>query len=99
MTLEDELTGLYNRRGFLTLAERHLKLAVRRKIGLLLLFCDVDGLKVINDTYGHAAGDRAINAAGDLLRRSFRARISSRGSGATSSRSSRSRPLGTVHSS
>ena len=72
LTLEDELTGLYNRRGFLTLAERHLKLAVRRKIGLLLLFCDVDGLKVINDTYGHAAGDRAIIAAGDLLRRSFR---------------------------
>ncbi len=72
LTLEDELTGLYNRRGFLTLAERHLKLAVRRKIGLLLLFCDVDGLKVINDTYGHAAGDRAIVAAGDLLRRSFR---------------------------
>ena len=50
MTLEDELTGLYNRCGFLTLAERHLKLAVRRKFGLLLLFCDVDGLKVINDT-------------------------------------------------
>jgi diguanylate cyclase (GGDEF)-like protein/PAS domain S-box-containing protein len=72
LTLEDELTGLYNRRGFLTLAERHLKLAVRRKIGLLLLFCDVDGLKVINDTFGHAAGDRAIIAAADLLRRSFR---------------------------
>ena len=56
LTLEDELTGLYNRRGFLTLAERHLKLAVRRKIGLLLLFCDVDGLKVINDTYGPRRG-------------------------------------------
>jgi diguanylate cyclase (GGDEF)-like protein len=72
LTLEDELTGLYNRRGFLTLAERHLKLAVRRKIDLLLLFCDLDGLKQINDTYGHAAGDRALIAAADLLRRTFR---------------------------
>ena len=39
LTLEDDLTGLYNRRGFMTLAERHLKLAVRKKQGVFLLFC------------------------------------------------------------
>jgi diguanylate cyclase (GGDEF)-like protein/PAS domain S-box-containing protein len=72
MTLIDELTGLYNRRGFMLLAERHLKLAIRKKQRVSLLFCDVDGLKSINDTFGHREGDRALIDAGDVLRRSFR---------------------------
>lgn len=72
LTLEDELTGLYNRRGFMTLAERHLKLAIRRKVGVFLLFCDLDGLKQINDTWGHAQGDRALADAARLLQHSFR---------------------------
>jgi diguanylate cyclase (GGDEF)-like protein/PAS domain S-box-containing protein len=72
LTLEDELTGLYNRRGFLTLAERHLKLAIRKKVGVFLLFCDLDGLKQINDTHGHAQGDRALADTARLLRQSFR---------------------------
>ena len=72
LTLIDELTGLYNRRGFMMLAERHLRLAVRKKHGVFLLFCDVDGLKTINDTFGHREGDRALIDAGDLLRRTFR---------------------------
>ena len=72
LTLIDELTGLYNRRGFLMLAERHLKLAVRKKQSVFLLFCDVDELKQINDTFGHREGDRALIDAGGLLRRTFR---------------------------
>ena len=72
LTIIDDLTKLYNRRGFLTLAERHLKLAVRKKTGVFLLFADLDGLKVINDTFGHLEGDRALVDAADILRNSFR---------------------------
>jgi diguanylate cyclase (GGDEF)-like protein/PAS domain S-box-containing protein len=72
LTIIDDLTKLYNRRGFLTLAERHLKLAVRKKAGVFLLFADLDGLKQINDTFGHLEGDRALVDAADILRHSFR---------------------------
>ncbi len=72
LTIIDDLTGLYNRRGFLTLAERHLKLAARKKKGVFLLFTDLDGLKTINDTFGHMAGDRALVDAAQVLRASFR---------------------------
>jgi diguanylate cyclase (GGDEF)-like protein/PAS domain S-box-containing protein len=72
LTIIDDLTRLYNRRGFLTLAERHLKLAVRKKQGVFLLFADLDGLKAINDTFGHLEGDRALADAADILRHSFR---------------------------
>ena len=72
LTIIDDLTKLYNRRGFLTLAERHLKLAVRKKVGVFLLFADLDGLKIINDTFGHLEGDRALVDAADILRHSFR---------------------------
>lgn len=68
----DELTGLYNRRGFLTLAEQQIKLARRAKRSLVLIFADLDGLKQINDTYGHREGDRALQAAADLLKKTFR---------------------------
>jgi len=72
LTLIDHLTGLYNRRGFMLLAERHLKLAARKRHQVFLLFCDVDGLKRINDTLGHRAGDHALVDAGEILRRTFR---------------------------
>ncbi|MBK5295738.1 MAG: PAS domain S-box protein [Vicinamibacteria bacterium] len=72
LTIIDDLTKLYNRRGFLTLAERHLKLAARKKTGVFLLFADLDGLKLINDTFGHLEGDRALIDAADILRNSFR---------------------------
>lgn len=72
LTIIDDLTKLYNRRGFLTLAERHLKLAARKKTGVFLLFADLDGLKIINDTFGHLEGDRALIDAADILRNSFR---------------------------
>jgi diguanylate cyclase (GGDEF)-like protein len=68
----DDLTGVYNRRGFSTLAERHLLLARRHNRPLLLVFADVDALKQINDTYGHAAGDRILIDAAQVLRKTYR---------------------------
>jgi diguanylate cyclase (GGDEF)-like protein len=68
----DELTGLLNRRGFLAAAEQLLRLARRDRRSVTFLFVDVDGLKAINDRYGHAAGDRAIADAGAILRHVFR---------------------------
>ena len=56
----DDLTGLYNRRGFVWMAERYLRLADRSRCGVLVLFLDVDSLKQINDEHGHAAGDDAL---------------------------------------
>jgi two-component system, cell cycle response regulator len=68
----DPLTGLYNRRGFSTLAESHLLLARRNHRRVLLLSADLDDLKSINDRFGHEEGDRALNRAARLLRRSLR---------------------------
>jgi diguanylate cyclase (GGDEF)-like protein/PAS domain S-box-containing protein len=68
----DELTGLHNRRSFLTLAPQYLKMADRNKIAALLLFADLDGLKSINDTLGHSAGDRALTTIAHILKKTFR---------------------------
>ncbi|MBI2494976.1 MAG: diguanylate cyclase response regulator, partial [Candidatus Omnitrophica bacterium] len=72
LSLVDELTRLYNRRGFLNLAAQHLKLAQRTKRGLSLAFIDLDGLKHINDTFGHHEGDRALVETAEILKRTFR---------------------------
>jgi diguanylate cyclase (GGDEF)-like protein len=72
LALIDELTGLYNRRGFLAFADQHLKLARRTARGLWLALAEVEGLKQINATFGRREGDRALLAAADILRRSFR---------------------------
>lgn len=72
LSLVDELTGLYNRRGFLTFAEQYLKLAQRKQKGLLLMFADLDDLKRINDTYGHHEGDLALIRTAKTLRETFR---------------------------
>ncbi len=72
LSLIDELTGLYNRRGFLTLAQQQLKLARRGHRELLLLFIDMDDFKEINDTFGHGEGDTALRRTSDILRRTFR---------------------------
>ena len=72
LTLEDDLTRLYNRRGFMTLAEQQIKLALRQKQRLLLIFLDMDGLKDINDQYGHDVGSEALVATAVLLKESFR---------------------------
>jgi diguanylate cyclase (GGDEF)-like protein/PAS domain S-box-containing protein len=72
LSLTDELTGLYNRRGFTLLAEHEVKLARREKRDMLLMFGDVDGLKTINDTHGHSQGDLALQEVSALLKNSFR---------------------------
>lgn len=72
LSLEDELTGLYNRRGFIALARQQIKTALRMKRRMLLFFVDVDDLKVINDSLGHREGDRAIFGAALVLRDTFR---------------------------
>ncbi|MHB8139041.1 MAG: sensor domain-containing diguanylate cyclase [Smithellaceae bacterium] len=72
MALNDQLTGLYNRRGFFTLATRELKRAQRSQNSLLLFFIDMDGLKDINDRFGHEEGDRALTAAAKILTNTFR---------------------------
>jgi diguanylate cyclase (GGDEF)-like protein len=72
LSLKDDLTGLYNRRGFLEFAEQHVRLAQRNVRTLLLIFADLDKLKTINDTFGHREGDEAIKAAAAILNATFR---------------------------
>ncbi len=72
MAIVDTLTGLYNRRGFITLAEQQMKTAIRTRNKLLLFFIDLDGLKFINDTLGHEEGDNAIKRTSIILKRTFR---------------------------
>ncbi len=72
LSLSDELTGLYNRRGFFILAEQQIKIAARTRRGMLLVSADLDGLKGINDRFGHHEGDRALVDAAQILRQSFR---------------------------
>jgi diguanylate cyclase (GGDEF)-like protein len=72
LALTDDLTCLYNRRGFFAAATQQLKLAQRNAQSLLLLFCDVDNLKKINDTYGHAEGDLVLVRTADALEKAFR---------------------------
>ncbi len=72
LSLTDELTGLYNRRGFFTLADQHLKAARRARAETSLIYADMDGLKKINDTHGHEEGSNALRHLADLLRRTFR---------------------------
>jgi diguanylate cyclase (GGDEF)-like protein len=72
LALVDELTGLYNRRGFLNLATRDLRVARRGDETLLVSFADLDDLKQVNDTSGHAVGDRALRDTAAILRQTFR---------------------------
>jgi two-component system cell cycle response regulator len=72
LAVTDELTGLYNRRGFLASAMHQLKLAHRHSQDVLILFCDMDNLKGINDAFGHREGDLAIIRAADALEKTFR---------------------------
>jgi two-component system, cell cycle response regulator len=72
LSLTDELTGLYNRRGFFMLGEQQLECARRARLPLLLMYADVDGLKRVNDTHGHAAGDRLLADAARIMTATFR---------------------------
>lgn len=72
LAITDELTGFFNRRGFLAAAAQQLKLAHRDRQSVLLLFCDVDHLKSINDSCGHREGDLALIRTADALEETFR---------------------------
>lgn len=70
--ITDELTGLFNRRGFFTLADQQCKLSDRTKRKLALLYLDLDGMKAINDELGHMRGDQALIDTANILGKSFR---------------------------
>lgn len=72
LSIMDDLTGLYNRRGFFFLAEQQLKVAERTGKKMLVFFADVDGLKSINDTFGHREGDKALLEMASILKETFR---------------------------
>lgn len=72
LSLTDHMTGLYNHRGFFTLAEHQARMARRSGQTSLLIYADMDGLKQINDSYGHAEGSLAISKAAEILRKTFR---------------------------
>ena len=60
MSITDELTGLYNRRGFFTIAKQQMNVSERSKKDMLLFSADLDNMKHINDTFGHQEGDKAL---------------------------------------
>jgi diguanylate cyclase (GGDEF)-like protein/PAS domain S-box-containing protein len=72
MSLRDDMTGLYNRRGFSLLAEQRLKDERRSGSTLTMIYADVDHLKAINDTFGHNAGDIALVLCAQALEGTFR---------------------------
>lgn len=72
LALLDELTGLYNRRGFFALAETQFSIAKRRGRKIVVVYADLDRMKTINDNYGHKEGDRALIEAAGILRSVFR---------------------------
>ncbi len=71
-SITDELTGLLNRRGFFTIAQKQCEIAGRNNLNLSFLFLDLDGMKTINDEHGHKVGDQALVETADILRNSFR---------------------------
>jgi two-component system cell cycle response regulator len=72
MILRDDLTGLHNRRGFMALATQHLRCASDMGQPMAMFFADVDGLKSINDRFGHGEGDRALARAAACIKQTFR---------------------------
>jgi diguanylate cyclase (GGDEF)-like protein len=73
IAVTDELTKLYNRRGFLFIGNQAYALAKRQKKRMAVLFADLDGLKAINDKHGHERGDDAIREFGAVLKATVRA--------------------------
>lgn len=72
LALTDELTGLCNRRGFMAIAERQLKIGHRTGRGIVLFFMDIDGMKQINDSFGHGEGDQVLRRTAKALKMTFR---------------------------
>lgn len=71
-SMQDELTGLYNRRGFMEFGSKQLRLSVRDLKDLVLLYVDLDGMKTVNDTFGHEMGDQLLKDAATVLRAGLR---------------------------
>jgi len=71
LALTDELTGLYNRRGFMALAERQLKVGRRSGRGMLVFVMDVDRWRQTNDSFGHFEGDRVLKRTATLWKKRF----------------------------
>lgn len=72
-SITDELTGLFNRRGFFLIAEKQLQIAKRNDQNLFLLYADLDNIKTINDQLGHQQGDKALQEITQILQDTFRA--------------------------
>lgn len=72
LSFTDEMTGLLNRRGFYEYARRQIDASIEAGRTGLVIYCDMDGLKKINDTYGHDFGDRAIKYEAQILKSVFR---------------------------
>jgi len=72
LSMIDALTGLYNRRGFLDVAEKQLKISNRLKTEALVFYIDLDGMKWINDKLGHKEGDVALARTAGILKDTFR---------------------------
>ncbi|MBV9523669.1 MAG: GGDEF domain-containing protein [Alphaproteobacteria bacterium] len=72
LSVTDELTGLLNRRGFLAQLGRALAVARRGGPQGVLMICDLDGFKLVNDRHGHLVGDEALNQVAGLLSRHIR---------------------------
>lgn len=72
LSITDELTGISNRRGFFAFAQQQMKHARRNSARMVLFFADLDDLKIINDTFGHVAGDHALADAARIFVETFR---------------------------
>jgi two-component system, cell cycle response regulator len=72
LSLIDDLTGLYNRRGFMDLGDQHFRLARRTGRALTLVYLDLDRFKAVNDAHGHHVGDRGLLKITEILKATFR---------------------------
>tara|TARA_R110001583_G_scaffold49730_1_gene155687 strand:+ start:19074 stop:20033 length:960 start_codon:yes stop_codon:yes gene_type:complete len=72
MATHDGLTGILNRRGFISLAQNSLNLSVRNEFPMTLVYLDLDNFKLINDNFGHAIGDMVLSSFATLLNNTFR---------------------------
>jgi diguanylate cyclase (GGDEF)-like protein/PAS domain S-box-containing protein len=72
LAVVDELTGLNNRRGFLILATQQIAVSDRLKQAAILIFADMNGMKRVNDTFGHKEGDRALISIANILKQTLR---------------------------
>lgn len=76
-SMMDELTGLFNRREFERILRTYYASVRIRTKGFFIISCDMDGLKMINDTYGHLEGDKAIITFANILKNAEREGVSS----------------------